>query len=104
MTGRAAGFCSGFESPGYANPFGGRGMGQGGRFCGQGRRNQASFPGMGRRGMETQAWNVPGFGQAPAGFSQPTPEHEAQALKMQADYLEKSLGDIRHRLEELEKD
>ena len=29
MTGRSAGFCAGFSVPGYANPVGRRGMGNG---------------------------------------------------------------------------
>jgi hypothetical protein len=49
MTGRAAGYCAGYSTPGYANPYGrGWGMGMdrswGPRFRGQGRR----FGGRGR--------------------------------------------------------
>lgn len=38
MTGRAAGYCAGYNMPGYANPIGGRGFGMGyGRGFGFGR-------------------------------------------------------------------
>ncbi|HQO74466.1 MAG TPA: DUF5320 domain-containing protein, partial [Candidatus Marinimicrobia bacterium] len=40
MTGRAAGFCAGYNVPGYANPYVGRGFGGGmGRGRGRGFRH-----------------------------------------------------------------
>ena len=36
MTGRAAGYCAGYSTPGFANPIGGRGFWGGGRGFGRG--------------------------------------------------------------------
>ncbi|MBN1593632.1 MAG: DUF5320 domain-containing protein [Candidatus Coatesbacteria bacterium] len=108
MTGRAAGFCAGFNSPGYMNPYGGRGMGARGGFGrGRGWRNQyfaTGMPGWQRAGMGMPAWGAQGYGYVPQqGFAAPSPEQEMTALKNQAEYLENSLKDIRSRMNELEK-
>jgi hypothetical protein len=106
MTGRQAGFCAGYNVPGYANPVGGfgRGMGRGlgggfGRGLGgggRGRRNR--FYATGLPGWQAAAM-APG---APAG-----PADEAQQLEMlkgQAQTLWETLEGIRRRIEQLEAD
>lgn len=103
MTGRGAGFCAGFNAPGYANPapgaaFGGRGGGFGGR-------------GGGRRGFRRRnvyyATGMPGWMRYnnPAGFA-PAPQaaaDEKDVLKNQAAALQSQLDAVTERLEALEK-
>lgn len=91
-TGRAAGYCSGFEAPGFANPAPGRGQGRGlGRGRGRGR-------GRGWR-QGAYAGDVPGETQArPA----PVPSQEAAALKEQVRAMDQALAGLRARIAELE--
>jgi len=104
MTGRAAGYCAGYNVPGYMNPYGGRGMGYGGMMGGRG-------GGFGRgRGFgryvppavpaaypAVPAVPQPGFGAAPYDESA-----ELEALRMQAQSLESTLSGIQKRIEALE--
>lgn len=91
MTGRAAGFCAGYDRPGYANPAGGRG------FWGRGR-------GGGGRGWRNGffATGLPGWarwGAAPgAPVAAPT---EKDALESQAGALRDQLDRIEQRLKSL---
>jgi len=118
MTGRAAGYCAGYPTPGFANPYGGRGFwgwGAGRRGGGRGRRNwfyATGVPGWQRTGM-----GLPAFGRsgpvpppvypAPAAYPLPaqgyTPsiEQELEFLKGQAEYFEDALAGIKQRIEEL---
>jgi hypothetical protein len=111
MTGRAAGYCAGYDMPGYANPVGGRGLW--GRGCGGGRggrgwRNQ--FYATGVPGWQRAAMGYPAFGggmpnAAPYAVPfAPTmgPEQQLDALKGQAEYFADALEGIRKRIEELE--
>jgi len=101
MTGRAAGFCAGYGTPGYMNPIPVRGMGFGastGLRAGRGR----GFRGRGG----CRGWAV---GSMPYGApyaapyaTAPTKEQELGMLKDQAEQFETALGDIRKRLQELE--
>jgi hypothetical protein len=97
MTGRAAGFCAGYNTPGYANPAFGRGYGMGRGICrggGRGWRNQF------------YATGLPGFMPFAGGYphpAQPDPEQEKLALKSQAQALKAQADAIQKRLEELEK-
>jgi hypothetical protein len=113
MSGRAAGFCAGYDAPCYANPSPSRGFGRGfGRgFWGRGGRG-------GGRGWRHwyYATGLPGwarFGYGPAGGVPPytaygapyaptmTREQEIEMLKEQAKYFQDALGDITKRIEEL---
>ncbi len=96
MTGRAAGFCAGFNAPGNANPASGRGFGMGG---GRGR----GFGG-GERGWRHMyfATGQPGwmrFGSYAAPYQNSDPEMEKQALKNQAEALQAQLNMIKQRLD-----
>jgi hypothetical protein len=118
MTGRAAGFCAGYQVPGYMNPvgargFGGRGRGfwgrGGSRGGGRGWRNwfyATGLPGWARVGSGWPAWggtaNPYAYSGAP--FTQDlTAQQEIDGLKNQAEYLEDNLDGIRKRIEELER-
>ena len=111
MTGRAAGYCAGFDVPGYANPIPGRGMGMGfGRGRGFGGRG---FWGGGRgRRNWFYATGLPGwirfgaygpFGPYGMPYQPPDPETEKQALKNQAEALQEELELIKKRISDLEK-
>jgi len=103
MTGRAAGYCAGYSVPGFMNPYGGRG-GFGGGW-GRGRRNwygATGLPGGYRASVGMPAWGAPGF--APTAGVGPTKEQEVEYLKNQAEFFDNALGEIRKRLEELEKE
>jgi hypothetical protein len=100
MTGRGAGYCAGFGVPGFVNAMPGRGRGMG---LGRGR-------GGGRHGWRHQfyATGLPFWARTampgvavPMG-TEPTVEYQTEALKAQAEQLEKSLEQIRNRITELE--
>ncbi|HHO77350.1 MAG TPA: hypothetical protein ENN05_13115 [Deltaproteobacteria bacterium] len=89
MTGRAAGYCAGYNMPGYVNPVPGRGFrGRGGRGGGWGRRG-AWF--------DAPYYQTPVYGAVPY-----NPVQDADALKAQAQYLQKTLEEIQKRIQELE--
>jgi len=105
-TGRAAGFCAGFRTPGYANPEPaqglGRGYGQGRGFGGGGRgwRNQfyaTGLPGWARGGRFLQPESSPS--SADAGSSQ---DEEIGTLASRTKALESDLSALKKRLAELE--
>ena len=110
MTGRAAGYCTGYPAPGYMNPVGGRGYwgwGRGGG--GRGRRNR--FYATGLTGWQRAGMGWPAYG-APLVYGTPyaapfgpaaTKDQELDALKGQAEYFEDALEGIRKRIGELEK-
>jgi len=99
-TGRAAGFCAGFEMPGYTNNTGRRGPGMGfghvanlgGRGGGFRRRNRFFTAGVPGRAQ---------FGRFAASFQQADPETEKQELKSQAEYLQSEMDAIKRRLDGL---
>jgi len=98
-TGRAAGYCSGYQVPGYMNPGGGRGLGFG-RGMGRGRGM-----GYGRGFGRGWAYGAPGSGWYSGGgwgAAPPAPEGELDALKSEAAGLDQALKDIRGRIAELE--
>ncbi|RKY77009.1 hypothetical protein DRQ07_09415 [candidate division KSB1 bacterium] len=98
MTGRAAGFCAGYNQPGFTNPVGGRlgagfgwGRGFGGRGMGFGFGRGRYFGGYGSAGY-------PYYGGA-AGI---TKDQELDLLKNQAEALDAQLKNIRDRMSDLE--
>ena len=95
MTGRAAGYCAGFDMPGFMNPIPGRGRGYGfgwGRGRGRGRGWRYGYYATG-----LPVWG-PAYGVPPV----PTPPQETEALKAQAEHMERALNEIRKRISELE--
>ena len=101
MTGRGAGFCAGFATPGFNNPMMGRGCGRGGR--GFGRGGGGFGGGFGRGGFGRGGWGMPA---ALPGAAAPTatPADQAALLKAQADHLTEALAAVQQRLAELEGD
>jgi len=96
-TGRGAGYCAGYDTPGFANdpaagaPYSDRGMGRGmGRGGGRGRGYRNRFYATGQ-----PFWARTGPAPAPA------PEQEIQDLANQANWLKEQLGAINQRLSEL---
>ncbi len=109
-TGRAVGYCSGAEVPGFANPVAGRGFGMG---FGRGRGAWSGAFGRGGRGWRNMfyATGLPGwmrFGSYAAPFGDlaqsqaVSPEFEKKALKNQAEALQSELDFIKKRLGEIE--
>jgi len=109
MTGRAAGYCAGYSTPGFMNPSGGRlGLGFGyGRGYGRG-MGRGYGRGMGRgygRGFVSGyvnpiPYNAPVYG---GGYYQPPiePKQEIGMLNEDAKALKGQLEEINKRLSEL---
>ena len=94
MSGRGAGYCAGFNQPGYMSPgFRGRGAGFGGGGGGRGRRNRlwaTGMPGWMRFGGGLQAPPVKASGDA-----------ERDLLLRQSEILQQQLDVLQQRLEAL---
>ncbi len=113
MTGRGAGFCAGYNVPGFMNPVYGRGMGYYGGGTGGGfGRGRGMGGGRGYRNMY-YATGLPGWARypfAPAGGAGVNPqmapgmsrEHEIELLNQQSEYLSNALQEVKKRLDELE--
>jgi hypothetical protein len=91
MSGRGAGYCAGFNAPGFANPAPGYGM-------------QYGYWPYGGRGRGCRHWyyetGQPGW--ARAAYVPPTQEQELAGLKNEAEWLKSQLEAISKRIEELE--
>ena len=102
MTGRGAGFCAGYNTPGFTNSVPGRGgwgAGRGGYGGGgRGHRNMYYATGL-------PAWARPGsVPYAAQPYSAPmTSDQELGYLKNQAEYFQDSLENINRRIQDLEK-
>ena len=98
-TGRAAGYCAGFDAPGYANLGFGFGRGRG-AWGGRGHRHMfwaTGQPGWARFGWGAAAYPA-SYPEAPAA----APRNELQMLKAQAEYYGEILKDVQDRISELE--
>jgi hypothetical protein len=90
MTGRAAGYCAGYATPGFANAMGGRGV----WGCGRGRGFRNWFHATGLPGwMRGRAYAGP-FPQADPGVRKQTLENQAQALQSQLDLIKKQITEL----------
>jgi hypothetical protein len=101
MTGRGAGYCGGYDAPGYANPMPGYGsvpgygMRFGGRFGGRG----------GGRGWRHwyYATGLPAWARPEYPAPVQAAEQELDGLKNEAEWLKGQLEAINQRIEELGK-
>ena len=99
MTGRAAGYCAGYNVPGYMNPVPGRGAFGRGRGLGRGFRE-------GLRWRQYAAAPYPGpaasyYGQPYSG-SEPTFQQELEYLKNTKETIQQELESVTKRIEEIE--
>jgi hypothetical protein len=108
MTGRGAGYCAGYGTPGYANSMPGWGSGRGRGRGGGGRRGwrnmyyATGLPGWARYGY-APAWGAPPAAAYGPYGAPPTPEQETEFLRSQAEMLKEELDAISQRIAELEK-
>jgi len=100
MTGRAAGFCAGYNVPGFMNPVGGRGYWGRGRGMGRGRGFWWARAGYGWP-LWGGAINPYAYGGAPSAPNV-TAQQELEYLREQAEYLKESLDEINKRVEQLQ--
>lgn len=108
-TGRAAGFCAGYDMPGYMNPLPGRGYwgwgrGRGGGRGGGGRGRRHWFYATGLTGWQRGVrggWRA--FPPYPPAYDVPEPTREQELSMLQADLrcLEQTAEQLRRRIEEL---
>jgi hypothetical protein len=114
MTGRGAGYCGGYDAPGWATPgperaFG-LGWGRGGAWGNRGGRGggwrhrnwyyATGVPGWARLGYGPAWGPPPAWGYDPYAAA-PTPEQETESLRQQAEWLKQQLDAIGQRIEEL---
>lgn len=114
MTGRGAGYCGGYDAPGWANLPPGRGFGlgwgggrgwggRGGWGGGWRHRNwyyATGVPGWARFGGAPVSGAPPAWGYGPYGAA-PSREKETEFLRQQAEWLKQQLDAIGQRIEEL---
>lgn len=108
MTGRGAGYCSGYGAAGWSNPIPGRGFGLGrgrGGSWGGGWRHRNWFyatgiPGWGRMGYGPTWGAPPAWGASPS-TATPSRGQETELLRQQAEWLKQQLDAIGQRIEEL---
>lgn len=107
-TGRAAGFCSGYGMPGFMNRGTGFGFGGRGGGWGRGQRRQwfaTGLPGWARFGAGAplrQDW-AGAFGPGPQGMAaNDATVPSVEAMRRQAEYMEKELGALREQIARLE--
>jgi len=94
-TGRGAGYCSGYDTPGYMNSAFGRGFRGRGAF-GRGFRRLHRFP-------MHMGWR--GYGYYPGAYPPPAPmtaEQEQEALKAEESWLQEQLDAVRGRMKKEE--
>ncbi len=113
-TGRAAGYCSGYDVPGYMNPvaaYGGGGGRRGGRIgggFGRGYRHMyyaTGLPRWSRGGLGRQPFYPYGYDGYEADYPQAgSAGSELDYLRQEAEFIEKRLGSISDRISELESD
>jgi hypothetical protein len=107
MTGRRAGYCAGDAVPGFMNagPAGGFRGGRGRGGSGGGWRHRHWYYATGLPGWQRAWMGWPGAGAWPPGMFPPalSREQELEGLREQAANAEQALGELRTRIEELEK-
>lgn len=102
MTGRAAGYCAGYDVPGYANPVRGARRGLGRLFGFGWRTGFGRGRGFGRRPLYGPYGYGAPYGVEPESAPGQTQEQELELLKEQAKSFEGALEDINKRIQELD--
>jgi len=103
MTGRGAGYCAGYDAPGYGPPMPGPGFGMGfGGGWGRGWRWRNRFYATALPRWARFGYAAPGA--VPPAYAAPTREQELDALKRQAEMLKSQLDVINERVSELDKE
>lgn len=105
-TGRGAGYCSGYNMPGYANPlpgqgFWGRGPGRGGRMGGGGRGRRNWFYATGLTGWQRGCFPFPQQVPPVNPVREFTREQELNVLQTDLQRLERHTEQLRRRIDEL---
>lgn len=107
MTGRAAGYCAGYDRPGYANPMyggygrgGGFGRGFGGGGFGRGYRHGYYATGM-PYWQRFGGWGAAPFAGAPMQYS---PEQELEMRQKEVEMMEANLKAAKDYIAKLEKE
>jgi hypothetical protein len=101
MTGRGAGFCAGYNMPGYANRI--SGYARFSRGGGRGHRNwyyATGLPGWARAQSGAAAWG--GYRAFYPSGPDMSPEKEAEILKNRAQMMQDEINAISERITELE--
>ena len=116
MTGRGAGFCAGFGTPGYANPGvqfnnsygrggafrrGGGGFGRGGGGFGRGFGRRNNVAGVNQQGYVQDPRVSPGASYYAPPEVDDDPRHELAYLRVQAKRAKESIKEMEARIEEL---
>ena len=104
MTGRGAGYCAGYPVPGFADGVWGRGFRNGGAWSrggGFGHRNRFWATGLTGWQRAASGWPAdPSTFRVPA-YSAMTKEQEVETLERQAAFFERSLEEIKKRIQEI---
>jgi len=106
MTGRGAGYCGGYNMPGYTNPAGGRGFGRGfGQGYGRGYGRGGFGGGYGRGRGYGRGYDYPEPAYYPSVPVQrpPSSEEEKDYLTRMVQDLESELKSVKNRIKELAK-
>ena len=111
MTGRAAGYCAGYNVPGNTNPVGGRSRMYGaggffGRGRGRARGNRNWFYATGQPGWSRYDAGMPAWGQVRVTPPQAYPpvyneEQELEFLKDHMDMLQSQMEEVQKRISEI---
>ena len=105
MAGRRAGYCAGYDVPGFANPVSGRGYGRGlgrGWFGGWGYGRGGGGRGWRHRTLATGRPGWADYGTPWGAYApSPTQEQERDALQREAEWLKGQLDAISQRIGEL---
>ncbi len=106
-TGRSAGYCAGYDVPGYMNATGGRGRGwfaygRGPGGGGRGWRNW--FYATGMPGWQRAAYGYPAYSAGPYSYPpEMSAEQEKDMLKKEAEALKQELEETQNRIGILER-
>lgn len=99
MSGRGAGFCAGYDTPGFAYP------GYPMRGMRRGRHGHGRFGRHGMMPMHPYGWGAMDFAAFPVPHpSEMTTEEKADMLSTREAWLQEQLDEVRTELESLEKE